>query len=162
MARQIQRPIEELEKGDIAFFFDKRLMMSLGQRVIVIGRKRFTKRFWALIVDAPIEGERAAAGTYRIFRHGGHSHLEFELDRDVGDLNIPQHGSLIVTVMNPDPTLWEGEPHPFQEDLFDVDRRLPTPVPPSLQERFRDRRYAQLETTEFLDFPGAELVLIAE
>ena len=28
--------------------------------------------------------------------------------------------------------------------------------------RFRDRRYAQLETTEFLDFPGAELVLIAE
>ena len=162
MARQIERPIEELETGEIAFFFAKRLIMSLGGRAIVIGRKRFTKRFWALLVDAPLEGERLADGTYRIFRHGGHSHLEFELDRSVEQLNIPGQGNLIVTVMNPDPALWEGEPHPFQEDLFDLDRRLPTPFPPSLQRRFRDRRYAQLETTEFLDFPGAELVLIAE
>ena len=162
MARQLERRIEELETGDIAFYFDKRLMMSLGSRAIVIGRRRCTKRFWALIVDSPIEGERLGEGTYRIFRHSGHSHLEYELDGAVPEFNIRRRGSLIVTVMNPDPTVWEGEPHPFQEDLFDLDRRISTPFPASLQQRFRDRRYAQLETTEFLDFPGAELVLIAE
>ena len=162
MARQVERRIEELETGAIAFYFDARLIISLGHRAIVVGRKRFTKRFWALVVDAPVEGTKVAEGTYRIFRHGAHSHLEYELDAAVPELNIRRRSSLIVTVMNPDPTVWEGEPHPFQEDLFDVERRIPTPFPPALQERFGGRRYAQLETTEFLDFPGAELVLIAE
>src|SRR5438045_2136831 len=50
MARQVERRIEELETGEIAFYFDTRLTMSLGSRAIVIGRKRFTKRFWALVV----------------------------------------------------------------------------------------------------------------
>lgn len=162
MARQVERRIEELESGNIAFFFDKRLFMSLGRRASVIGRKRFTKRFWALVVDTPVEGDRVTGGTYRIFRHGAHSHLEYALDTAVPEVNIRRRGSLIVTVMNPDVTVWEGEPHPFQEDLFDLDRRISTRFPRDLQERFGDRRYAQLETTEFLDFPGAELVLIAE
>ena len=51
---------------------------------------------------------------------------------------------------------------PFQEDLFELDRPIPTPFPPELQVRFRDRRYAHLETTEFLEYPGAELVLITQ
>jgi hypothetical protein len=163
MARQLARAIDELESGPIAFYFGKRLLMQLGNRWIVVGRRRFTRRFWALVVDpAEIDDERIASGTYRLFRHDGHTHLAWELDRGIDTLNIPRRGSLIVTVMNPDPTPWEGEPHPFQEDLFEVDRRAPTPFPPALQQRFDGRRYAQLETVDFLDYPGAELVFISQ
>jgi len=46
--------------------------------------------------------------------------------------------------------------------FFELDRVIPTPFPPELQARFRDGRYAQLATMEFLEYPGAELVLITE
>ena len=162
MARQIQRPVHQLEAGPIAFYFGTRLLMRLGDRSIIIGRKRFTKRFWALVVDvAPADGELLGEGHYQIFRHDGHTHLAFDLDRGIDELNIPRQGSLIVTVMNPGPTVWEA-PHPFQEELFDLDLRIPTPFPPDLQSRFQDRRYAQMDTVEFLDHPGTELVLISE
>lgn len=107
-------------------------------------------------------GELVGEGDYEIYRHDGHSHLSFELDGAVPEISLPRRGSFIVTVMNPDVTVWQGEPHPFQEDLFELERPIPTPFPPELQTRFGDRRYSQLDTAEFLDYPGAELVLIAE
>ena len=162
MARAREREVRELERGRIAFFLGDRLLMQLGGRIVLIGRKRITTRFWALVVDRADFGEAVGEGDYRIFEHDGHSHLEFELDRAMPDINLPRRGSFIVTVMNPDPTVWRGEPHPFQEELFDVERRIPTPFSPELQARFGDRRYAQLDTAEFLDYPGAELVLISE
>jgi hypothetical protein len=162
MARAREREVRELERGRIAFYFGERLLMDLGGRIILIGRKRITRRFWALVLDRADFGDGVASGDYRIFEHDGHAHLSYELDRAVPELDLPRRGSSIVTVMNPDPTVWQGEPHPFQEELFDVERRIPTPFPPALQARFGDRRYAQLDTVEFLDYPGAELVLISE
>src|SRR5438105_7373189 len=118
MARQRERAIHELERGTIAFYFGDRLFMRLGDRTVVIGRKRITERFWALMVSNGGAGELVAEGNYRIFQHDGHSHLAFELQDGVDFLNLPRRGSFIVTVMNPDVTVWQGEPHPFQEDLF--------------------------------------------
>jgi hypothetical protein len=166
MARARERQVRELERGRIAFYFGERLLMDVGGRVILIGRKRITPRFWALVLQPSPSGEgaaeRRARGEYSIFEHDGHTHLSFELDRAMPDINLPRRGSFIVTVMNPDPTVWQGEPHPFQEELFDLQRPNPTPFPPELQARFSDRRYSQLDTTAFLDYPGAELVLISE
>ena len=162
MARVRERAVETLEEGRIAFYLGAQLLMQLGDRVIVIGRKRITKRFWALVVPRGDLGELVGEGDYEIYRHDGHSHLSFELDGAVPEISLPRRGSFIVTVMNPDVTVWQGEPHPFQEDLFELERPIPTPFPPELQTRFGDRRYSQLDTAEFLDYPGAELVLIAE
>jgi len=162
MARARERVVRELERGRIAVYAGERLLIDVGGRILLVGRKRITPRFWALVVDRADFGDVVAAGDYRIFEHDGHSHLQFELDRAVDDINLPRRGGFIVTVMNPDPMVWQGEPHPFQEELFDVERRIPTPFPPGLQTRFGDRRYAQLDTVEFLDYPGAELVLISE
>ena len=162
MGRQRERAIEDLERGRIAFFLGAQLLMCLGDRVIVIGRKRITKRFWALVVARGDFGELVGEGEYRIFQHDGHTHLAYELDGAVAEINLRRSGTFIVTVMNPDVTVWQGEPHPFQEDLFDLERPIPTPFPRELQSRFGERRYAQLERPDFLDYPGAELVLITE
>lgn len=162
MARQRERAIEDLDHGRIAFYLGPQLLMQVGDRIIVIGRKRITARFWALVVPRGDFGELVGEGDYRLFRHDGHTHLTFELDRAAPDIDLPRRGSFIVTVMNPDVTVWQGEPHPFQEELFDLERPIPTPFPPALQARFGDRKYSQLDTAEFLDYPGAELVLIAE
>ncbi|HJT17262.1 MAG TPA: hypothetical protein VJ853_07735 [Thermoanaerobaculia bacterium] len=176
MARARERKVRELERGRIAFYLGERLLMDVGGRIILIGRKRITRRFWARVLvcepasaghpgrlkPARTPGEIVGEGDYRIFEHDGHTHLSFELDRAMSDINLPLRSSFIVTVMNPDPTVWQGEPHPFQEELFDLDRPIPTPFPPELQARFADRRYSQLDTTAFLDYPGAELVLISE
>src|SRR5579884_1288586 len=162
MARAREREVRELERGHIAFYFGDRLLIDVRGRILLIGRKRITRRFWALVLDRAEFGDVVGEGDYRIFEHDGHTHLAFELDRAMPEINLPRHGSFIVTVMNPDPTVWQGEPHPFQEELFDLDRPIPTPFPLDLQARFGDRRYSHLDTTAFLDYPGAELVLISE
>ena len=155
-------------------------------RVIAIGRKELPPgsihdRFWGfvdLVLDSPQDlraalgaqtyvtktrglrhlpaAKRVAKGRYEISWHDGHAHLCYEAAGIRSDL--------IVTVANPDPTAWDLVETPsLQYDLFDeseVHVTIPTPFPPHLQERFRDRRFAQLDTIEFLDHPGAELVFI--
>ena len=111
-------------------------------------------------------------GTYSIAWHESHAHLRLSIknlvsdDPVVDELSVDPQTDYIISVANPDPAAWglEEQP-PLQMDLFDeieVHVTLPTPFPPELQSRFRDNRYAQLDTIEFLDHPGAELVFIAE
>lgn len=113
----------------------------------------------------------AASGRYRFTWHDDHGHLHYELrwrredDSVVEELMIEPEGDYIVTVANPDPTAWGLLELPaLQFDLFDeaeIHVTVPTPFPERLQNRFAGRRYAQLDTVEFLDHPGAELVFIA-
>ncbi len=161
----------ELESGDIAFYTEsQRLYFTLrpwngGERVLAIGRKHIGQRFWALVTEKLAKSaEEIGGGEYRISEHDGHSHLSYELDRHADEaihtvFGLGRSGGFIVTVMNPDPTLWTAS---LQEELFQGYRAAPTPFPPPLQERFDGRKYARLDTVEFLDYPGAELVLIAE
>jgi len=111
-----------------------------------------------------------ATGTYEIVTHGPHSHLRWTVedidpaDPVAADLAIERNADYIVTVANPDPALWGlAEAPDLQSELFDeleLHVTLPTPFPPSLQQRFRDRRYAQLDSPEWLEHPGAELVFV--
>ncbi|HET7433982.1 MAG TPA: hypothetical protein VFN10_04625 [Thermoanaerobaculia bacterium] len=113
-----------------------------------------------------------AIGSYTLTSHDDHSHLEYTLhenvwrDPVVREIAIESSASWIVSVANPDPTAWGlVEVPPLQQQLFgeeEVHITIPTPFPPELQTRFRDRRYAQLDTVEWLDHPGAELVFISE
>ena len=171
MARVRERATHELERGAIAFLVQPRkdtdetahVLMRLRadaglERSIVIGRKR--------LKSIPESAEEVAAGDYEIYEHDGHTHLAFDLHERMDEplrrsIALSRSGSFIVTVMNPDPAVWEtGEAR--QEELFPGFREAAVPFPPHLQERFGGRKYAKLDTPEFLDSTGAELVLISE
>ena len=114
--------------------------------------------------------KRFAAGHYELATHDGHTHLRWHIDRVATDDPVA-HGSVvendadyILTVANPDPAVWGLEETPdLQDELFDdleTHVTLPTPFPPALQQRFGDRRFLEVDSTEWLDHPGVELVLI--
>ncbi|MCU1231508.1 MAG: hypothetical protein JWO97_4392 [Acidobacteria bacterium] len=112
----------------------------------------------------------AAGGDYSLEWHDDHAHLTYSVSRRTDDdvtreLELEREASYIVTVMNPDPLAWGLlEPPSLQQELFDdleTHVSVPAPFPPRMQKRFGDRRYAQLDTPEWLDHPGAELVFIA-
>jgi hypothetical protein len=113
---------------------------------------------------------RFASGTYEIATHGTHAHFrwhvdEFEQSDAVSeDVDLERDADYIVTVANPDPVAWGLlQPPDLQAQLFDdleLHVTIPAPFPPSLQERFRSRRFAQLDSTAWLDHPGAELVFV--
>ena len=135
-----------------------------ARRILVVGRKRLTRRFWAFVADDDALGGRAqtlGAGTYRIEPHESHTHLDYELEGDCTlcvDIGLPARGSFLVSVMNPDPTRWR--PNRQTALCGGADPAAATPFPPALQERFGERRYLPL-TPEFLEHPWAELVFIA-
>jgi hypothetical protein len=110
-----------------------------------------------------------AEGTYEIVAHGQHSHLRWHIadvarDPIAFEVQIENEADYILTVANPDPDVWGlAEPPDLQRELFDdleLHVLIPTPFPPPLQERFGDRRFTQLDSTEWLDHPGAELVFV--
>jgi hypothetical protein len=111
-----------------------------------------------------------ASGTYEIGTHREHAHLRWQVERVdtddpiARDYELEREADYIVTVANPDPIAWGLlQPPDLQSQLFDdleLHVTIPNPFPESLQQRFRDRRFAQLDSTEWLDHPGAELVFI--
>ncbi|HEX6086108.1 MAG TPA: hypothetical protein VF266_16365 [Thermoanaerobaculia bacterium] len=111
-----------------------------------------------------------AEGTYEIASHDGHAHFTWRVERLVSDdpvtaeIEIEDEADYILTVANPDPVAWGLlEPPDLQTRLFDdleLHVPVPTPFPPSLQQRFRNRRFTQLDSVEWLEHPGAELVFI--
>lgn len=111
-----------------------------------------------------------AAGTYEISLHEDHAHLLWHVQRyereDVvgAQIELEPAADYIVTIANPDPAAWGlAEPPDLQTQLFDdleLHVPVPNPFPPSLQQRFHNRRFAQLDATDWLDHPGAELVFV--
>ena len=112
--------------------------------------------------------QQFAHGTYDLAVQGEHTHFRWQLDEFDGSnpvataVDLEHEADFILTVANPDPAAWGIDELPdLQSDLFDVlevhvDVR--TPFPPDLQRRFRDRRFAQVDATGWLEHPGAELV----
>jgi hypothetical protein len=99
----------------------------------------------------------AGEGVYALIVHDGHTHLAYalELPEKPGavqaELNITTRASLVIAVRNPElpPPREPGMPRPRRPDY-----------PDTLQARFSGRRFANLDPPDFLDHPGAELVLI--
>ena len=111
-----------------------------------------------------------AAGNYDMNVHGAHAHLTWEIedvalnDAIANELGLERTADYIVSVANPDPGAWGLVDAPdLQGELFDdleLHVTIPSPFPLSLQSRFGDRRYAQLDSPEWLDHPGAELIFV--
>ena len=111
-----------------------------------------------------------ARGTYELSTHNGHAHIAWHVDRVTEndpiafEVEVEPEADYILTIANPDPVAWGlVEPPDLQSQLFDdleLHVPIPTPFPPALQQRFRNRRFAQVDGTEWLDHPGAELVFV--
>lgn len=168
------------------FFF---VMHPDGQRRlrdVIVGTKRLPdperhERAWAFIArvsdsaedvreelkrrvyETKTRGERtqpearpAGEGRYAIVDHEGHGHLAYalELPRQGGEaqraLGIESEASYIVAVRNPDT--------PAPPGLGPLGRR--PELPGRLRERFGSRRFAALDTAEWLNYEGVELVVI--
>lgn len=155
---------------------------SSFERLIAIGRKR-RDRFWGFVdlvltpydmnaaLGAQVYGPRHlpaarvfAEGTYEVETHGPHSHLRWSVDRVEDEIPLERDADYIVTIANPDPVVWGLIEAPdLQSQLFDdleLHVPIPTPFPPSLQQRFRNRKFAELDTIDWLDHPGTELVFV--
>jgi hypothetical protein len=95
-------------------------------------------------------------GRYIIADHDGHSHLAcvLELPPELGDaqrtMRIEREASYVVAVRNPDAPAPPG---------MGRTRRTPN-LPEHLRNRFGSRRFAQLDTPEWLDHEGVELMII--
>lgn len=100
----------------------------------------------------------AGEGVYRILRHDNHTHLVYalELPRQPGDVQeafgIAQEASFIVSVKNPD------KASPTHVGLQGEEKAA---YPKRLQEAFQERRFADLDPPEFLDYPGTEFLVVA-
>jgi hypothetical protein len=99
----------------------------------------------------------AGEGVYALVRHGRSSILAYalELPGEPGEVqrafNIAPEGRFVISVKNPE----AGSPAGAG---LEGDRRAD--FPDELMERFGDRRWVAADPPEFLDYEGAELVLI--
>lgn len=128
----------------------------------------FQEAFARHTYETKTRGERlqpgarpAGEGVYAVVAHGEggsrHTHLAYalELPRRAGEvqqeLNLPEEGSYVISVKNPD----AGSP-----PAAGLRREQKAELPQPLRERFRGRRFAELEPPDFLDHEGTELVLV--
>jgi hypothetical protein len=99
----------------------------------------------------------AGEGVYAIVRHEGHTHLAYSLelpkspDKVQRDLRIEEDGSYVITIKNPE----KGSP--ARAGLRGEQK---AEFPKKLMEVFRDRRFADCDPPDFLDYEGAELILV--
>ncbi len=156
-------------------------------RLLIVGRKKLPapeehNRFWAFVwrvfkdraalneelgyeeYETKTRGLRsipparpAAEGIYTIVRHGDHTHLAYflELPKHQGpverELNIQREASYIIAVKNPEtpspPNTGLGSKHEAQ-------------FPEGLQRKFKARRFIPVDPPDFLNYEGAEIILI--
>jgi hypothetical protein len=169
------------------FFFVLAPERRRRYRRLVVGRKRLPdprrhERVWAFVAevaDRPrelrdeierkvyetktrgirVQPEARPAGEarYAIVEHGDHTHLAYvlELPPRPGPaqeaFGIRPEASYVVAVRNP------RAPAPPNTGLQPPQR---VDYPSELLERFRDRRFAPLDDPRFLEYEGAEIVLI--
>ena len=153
-------------------------------RLIAIGKKRLpgldesAQRHWGFVdgvFDSPDELRQAASGipllvgstgenlrpagegVYALVVHGNHTHLVYvlALPSAPGEVqhafNIEPEGRFVIAVKNPNATSPPGVG-------LEMDRQ--PAFPEDLRSRFGDRRWALVDPPQFLDYEGAELVLI--
>ncbi|ACM18711.1 hypothetical protein Geob_0340 [Geotalea daltonii FRC-32] len=126
--------------------------------------KELEEEFGELEYSTKTRGERevpaarpAGEGIYAIVRHDNHTHLAYSLElpeqpRQVQRaLNIATEGSYIISVKNP------GKTSPPGTGLKSGQK---AGYPQELLAAFRDRRFADADPPELLDYPGTELMLI--
>lgn len=98
----------------------------------------------------------AGEGVYELVEHNQHTHLVYalELPENPGeaqeDLQIEPEASYVLSIKNP------AKGSPANTGLSSQQK---ADFPKSLQNQFRDRRFAAANPPDFLDYTGAEFIL---
>ncbi|MFP4416160.1 MAG: hypothetical protein ACLFSB_02710 [Chitinispirillaceae bacterium] len=97
-------------------------------------------------------------GVYRIVKHDGHTHLVYALELPKQErepqhaLNVEDQASYVISVKNPQrPSPRGAGLGPKQEAQY----------PKYLMEKFRGRKFSEVDPVEFLDHEGAEMMLVS-
>ncbi|HZU07528.1 MAG TPA: hypothetical protein VFB73_16310 [Chloroflexota bacterium] len=99
----------------------------------------------------------AGEGVYAIVRHDDHTHLAYQLElpEQPGEvqqaLGIEPEASYVLSVKNPEQPALPGTA---------LGAKRKADLPKRLQARFQDRRFAAADPPDFLDYEGAEVLLI--
>jgi len=111
-----------------------------------------------------------AEGTYAIAIHGNHSHLRWHVEHMARDpiafqVQVERDADHLLSIANPDPSAWGLDEAPdLQSEIFDdleLHVVIPAPLPSVLQKRFCNKPFTQLDSTDWLDHPGTEIVFAA-
>lgn len=155
-----------LERGTIAFLSGRRLMITLQPdgsdrfRLLMIPKRRLPdwdrRRIFALaFVELEPDARPLAAGRYVFEEHGGHLHLDYQLDiakdneADLAYAHLQTRGRLLLLGKSPRPS----------RRLRQEDRNQPE-LPLDLPPADRGRVWAPLDSPLRLDQPGAQFVLV--
>jgi hypothetical protein len=120
-----------------------------------LGREVYETRTRGIRV-AP-EARPVGEGRYLLARHNDHAHLAYvlEVPKQLGPaqdaFRIRPEASYIVAVRNP---------HADAPSFTGLRPGQRADYPPDLMERFGDRRFISVDDPRFLDYEGAEIVLI--
>ena len=148
-------------------------------RLLQIGQKELPRvqdggqRYWGFVekvgqraeeVEDELEAQPgqpvarpAGEGVYAIVRHENHTHLAYALELPGGPgpvqraLRIAPEASYVLAVKNPE------APSPRGMGLSEERQAR---FSPELQRRFLGRRFIEVDPPDFLDYPGAEVLLI--
>lgn len=100
----------------------------------------------------------AGMGQYQILRHGDHTHLAYELSLPKRrsevqqDFNIERAANYVISVKNPKASTPRG---------VGLEHEQKADLPQSLQEKFKARRFIDVDPPKLLDYVGVELLLIS-
>lgn len=99
----------------------------------------------------------AGEGVYALTRHDDHTRLSYilelpeEPDEVQREMNIEEEASYVLSVKNPE------KPAPRGAGLGE---EREADYPKRLRERFEDRRFIPVDPPDFLDYEGAEVLLV--
>jgi hypothetical protein len=182
-----EEPVKSYSKLSIEDKLDSE-KSSIGKaRVIVLGKKKMPEveihsKYWGYVDNAfndlsqlkefvsgrtyqtATKGQRSykdcrifGRGVYNIVEDHGHTHLAYvleipeELTEIQKEFNVNHEGNYIISIKNPDIT------NPSYTGLSENEK---VTYPDHLMQKFQKKRFIPLETTEFLDHNGAELLFI--
>lgn len=103
--------------------------------------------------------ESLAEGKYLIIEHHGHTHFCYqitrptELKKEQIEFNLQKEDDYLISVKNPQ------QPSPPGTGLGEKQK---VNYPAKIQEKFANYRFINLIEPEFLDYEGAEVLLIAQ
>ncbi|KLL05113.1 MAG: hypothetical protein MRERV_5c055 [Mycoplasmataceae bacterium RV_VA103A] len=176
------------QEGVQRFFFVLRPQQQNKYRLLIVGKKQLPpskKDSYFLFLEAiknnkeellsalqekhystKTRGERTlpvsqclGVGKYLLVIHNNHTHFIYQLTNPSQiketqkELNLQKEDDFLISIKNPQATTPPG---------VGLSTKQKVKFPPSLQAKLANYSFAPLTTSEFLDYEGAELLLIAK
>ena len=184
------RPKVESENEEIQrFFFILKPEKQKKYHLLIVGKKHLpeTKKHesYFLLVDKVSEDKKAlldslkekhyqtktkgeriqpvshclAEGKYLIVEHQGHTHFCYQitnpkaLKKEQAEFNLQKEDDYLISVKNPQQPSSPGT---------GLGEKQKVNYPIEIQEKFSNYRFINLDTPEFLDYSGAEILLVSQ